>query len=216
MRSRRSLSVRTSRLLAGLAAGVLAALPVAADVQTTPTTNAADLLAGLHASGLTIDAVTIINGAANQFGTYTNFRLPPVTIRDGIVLSSGDVTDTRGQNYVGEIPKSFRVWTQPPAVLYREKEEATPILGRPRKLPRLKVQHNPTVEVRNAVAYSPRFRRDAARRRTIGSRTGARGRWSGRLNASGSGWRMRRACPRPRISCWWPGTCCTRKRSSTS
>lgn len=70
--------------------------------------------------------------------------------------------DHRGQNYVGEIPKSFRVWTKPPAVLYREHEGTEARSGRPRKLPRLKVQNNPTVEVRNAVAYSPLFRRDEA------------------------------------------------------
>lgn len=70
--------------------------------------------------------------------------------------------DQRGQNYMGEIPKSFRVWTKPPAVLYREKEGTAGVPGRPRKLPRLKVQNNPTVEVRNVATYSPLFRRDEA------------------------------------------------------
>lgn len=68
--------------------------------------------------------------------------------------------DRRGQNYVGEVPASFRVWTKPPAVLYREHPGAPTHLGRPRKLPRLKVKNNPTVEVRNVAAYSPLFRRD--------------------------------------------------------
>jgi SRSO17 transposase len=68
--------------------------------------------------------------------------------------------DRRGQNYMAEIPKSFRVWTKPPKVLYREHEEAEAHPGRPRKLPRLKIQNNPTVEVRNVAAYSPLFRRD--------------------------------------------------------
>ena len=68
--------------------------------------------------------------------------------------------DRRGQNYVGEVPASFRVWTKPPAVLYREHTGAQAHLGRPRKLPRLKVKNNPTVEVRNVAAYSPLFRRD--------------------------------------------------------
>lgn len=71
--------------------------------------------------------------------------------------------DRRGQNYVGEIPQSFRVWTKPPQVLYREHEGTEACLGRPRKLPRLKVKTNPTVEVRNAAAYSPLFRRDEGR-----------------------------------------------------
>jgi SRSO17 transposase len=68
--------------------------------------------------------------------------------------------DQRGQNYVAEIPKSFRVWTRPPEVLYRAREGTEAQVGRPRKLPRLKVKNNPTVEVRNASAYSPLFRRD--------------------------------------------------------
>lgn len=68
--------------------------------------------------------------------------------------------DRRGQNYVGEVPASFRVWTQPPEVLYREKPQTPSTRGRPRKLPRLKVKNNPTVEVRNVAAHSPRFRRD--------------------------------------------------------
>jgi SRSO17 transposase len=70
--------------------------------------------------------------------------------------------DHRGQNYVGEVPASFRVWTKPPAVLYREKPPAEPTPGRPRKLPRLKIQNNPTVEVRHAASYSPLFRREEA------------------------------------------------------
>jgi SRSO17 transposase len=68
--------------------------------------------------------------------------------------------DRRGQNYVAEIPKSFRVWTRPPEVLYRAHEQAEAHPGRPRKLPRLKVKNNPTVEVRNVATYSPMFRRD--------------------------------------------------------
>lgn len=65
-----------------------------------------------------------------------------------------------GQNYVGEVPASFRVWTRAPEVLYRE-HARDGRMGRPRKLPRLKVKNNPTAEVRKVAAYSPRFRREA-------------------------------------------------------
>lgn len=71
--------------------------------------------------------------------------------------------DRRGQNYVAEVPCTFRVWTKRPEVLYREKPQAVPTPGRPLKFPRLKVQNNPTVEVQNAATYSPLFRRDAGR-----------------------------------------------------
>jgi SRSO17 transposase len=67
--------------------------------------------------------------------------------------------DTLGQNYVAEVPVSFRVWTCKPQVLYRE-HARDGRMGRPRKLPRLKVKNNPTVEVRNVAAHSPFFRRD--------------------------------------------------------
>jgi len=66
--------------------------------------------------------------------------------------------DEIGQNYVGEVPVSFTAWTQPPAVLYREHGRDRR-MGRPRKLPRLKVQNNPPVEVRHIASYSPLFRR---------------------------------------------------------
>ena len=63
-----------------------------------------------------------------------------------------------GQNYVGEVPSTFTAWTKPPGVLYRE--HANNPLGRPRKLPRLKVKNNPPVQVRHIVSYSPLFRRE--------------------------------------------------------
>jgi SRSO17 transposase len=66
--------------------------------------------------------------------------------------------DALGQDYVAEVPRSFRVWTQPPQVLYREhaRDDRS---GRPRKLPRLKVKNNPTSEVQNVAAHSPLLRR---------------------------------------------------------
>jgi len=64
--------------------------------------------------------------------------------------------DEMGQNYVGEVPVNFTAWTKPPAVLYRER--AARRMGRPRKLPRLKVKSNPPTEVRHIASYSPLFR----------------------------------------------------------
>jgi SRSO17 transposase len=66
--------------------------------------------------------------------------------------------DALGQNYVGEVPANFRVWTQRPEVLHRthRRDRAK---GRPRRGPRLKVKHNPTVEVQNVLRYSPLLRR---------------------------------------------------------
>jgi len=67
--------------------------------------------------------------------------------------------DALGQNYVGEVPADFAVWTQRPDVLYREAEQDLHP-GRPRQYPRLKKQNNPKIEVRNLAAYSPLFRRE--------------------------------------------------------
>jgi SRSO17 transposase len=63
-----------------------------------------------------------------------------------------------GQNYVGEVPVSFMVWTKPPEVMYREHSRDRQ-QGRPRKLPRLKVRNTPACEVRNVLAHSPKLRR---------------------------------------------------------
>ncbi len=60
-------------------------------MSVTQTTSTANLTAALGGSGLTIDSVAIANGASSQFGTYTGFTSPPVTIGDGIVMSSGQV-----------------------------------------------------------------------------------------------------------------------------
>ena len=83
----------TARLL--LAAGFALAFTAClnAQVQTTPTMDPAALAHGLHASGLTITSIVIRAGVPGQFGTYTNFERLPVTIRPGIVLSSGNVTN---------------------------------------------------------------------------------------------------------------------------
>jgi SRSO17 transposase len=67
--------------------------------------------------------------------------------------------DELGQTYVAEVPVNFTAWTKPPAVLYRQ-HVRDGRMGRPRKLPRLKVKNNPPVEVRHIASYSPLFRRE--------------------------------------------------------
>jgi SRSO17 transposase len=66
--------------------------------------------------------------------------------------------DALGQNYVAEIPVNFVGWTQSPEVMYREHVRDRE-LGRPRKLPRLKVRNTPACEVRNLLTCSPRLRK---------------------------------------------------------
>lgn len=86
------MTIRT-KCLAGLSTVALACIPVLGDVITHPTMDTTALRDGLRAVGLNIVSVSIHNGVPGQFGTYENFELGPVTIRPGIVLSSGDVTN---------------------------------------------------------------------------------------------------------------------------
>ncbi len=85
--------VAREQRIAALITAALAALCAQAQVNTTPTLDPTTLRAALNPTGLTIDAVTIHAGVAGQFGTFNNFELRPVTIRPGIVLSSGNVAD---------------------------------------------------------------------------------------------------------------------------
>ena len=65
-----------------------------AAVTTVPTLDPDLLATALDPSGgLEIDSIEILNGLPGQFGTYSNFVIPPVTIHDGIVLSSGSVAE---------------------------------------------------------------------------------------------------------------------------
>lgn len=65
--------------------------------------------------------------------------------------------DGFGQDYVGEVPRDFHVWTSPPPVLHRAhaRDQA---MGRPREYPRLKVKHNPMATVENVARHSPLMR----------------------------------------------------------
>jgi SRSO17 transposase len=70
-----------------------------------------------------------------------------------------------GQNYVAELPVSFVGWTVPPPMLYRDHARdralarGETVLGRRRRLPRLKVKHTPACEVRHLLRSSPLVRR---------------------------------------------------------
>ncbi len=82
------------RTIGGAAYAVMLATSASAMVVTT-TTNGTTLGTALGGGGgLTINSVSVANGADAQFGTYTGFTSPPVTIGDGIVLSSGDAAET--------------------------------------------------------------------------------------------------------------------------
>lgn len=81
-------------MVAAACVGVLATAPYASALTVTQTTNGTTLGTALGGGGLTINSVTTSNGAASQFGTYTGFTSAPVTIGDGVVLSTGQVVQT--------------------------------------------------------------------------------------------------------------------------
>ena len=83
-------SMRSARLAAGAVLSV-STFTASAQVATVPTMDPGALAEGLNPVGLTITSVSIRGGVEGQFGTFTNFVLPPVTSRHGIVLSSGNV-----------------------------------------------------------------------------------------------------------------------------
>jgi len=83
---RRSIFITSSCLVLAASSITLGA------VSTTVTTSSNVLAAALSPSGgLEIDDVEAVHGMPGQVGTFTNFVTPPVTIHDGIVLSSGSV-----------------------------------------------------------------------------------------------------------------------------
>jgi hypothetical protein len=93
--------------LPAIALAALASTFAGAQISTTPTQDEDLLAAALHPAGLTINSVRIVNGVAGQFGTYTSFSLPPVSIHDGIVLSSGDVSS------MGPLAEVLDPWYDP-------------------------------------------------------------------------------------------------------
>ena len=97
--------LRRSVLAFGLASGLAGAF-AAHGLTVTPTNNAGDLQAALNATGLTIDSVNVVTGDPAQFGTYTGFSSQPVTIGNGVVLSSGFASDVVGPASSSDIPSS--------------------------------------------------------------------------------------------------------------
>ncbi|MEI7908951.1 MAG: VPDSG-CTERM sorting domain-containing protein [Verrucomicrobiota bacterium] len=72
--------------------GSFAAANMASALTVIQTTASADLSAALGGGGgLAITSATVVNGASGQFGTYSGFTSPPVTIGDGVVMSTGQV-----------------------------------------------------------------------------------------------------------------------------
>jgi hypothetical protein len=83
-----------TKILLAVCILTLAMAPELFAMTATQTTDAAALESALGGTGLTIDSVSITNGAAGQFGTYTGFTSPPITIGNGLVMSSGLVEQT--------------------------------------------------------------------------------------------------------------------------
>jgi len=74
-------------------------------LQTTNPTALGAVLDG--GAGITINSVTINNGASGQFGTYTGFSSLPITLGDGIVMSTGLATQTTASYHsTGNAPAS--------------------------------------------------------------------------------------------------------------
>lgn len=77
---------------------ILASATFASALSITQTIDGTVLGAALGGGGdLTINSVAITNGYAKQFGTYSGFTSGPVTIDDGIVLSTGKVVQTTAE-----------------------------------------------------------------------------------------------------------------------
>lgn len=86
-----TLAARPQRRLVCLTALLALAGSAHGQVVTVVTTESQALRAALKPVGLTINSVVVRNGALGQIGTYSNFNSAPVTIGDGIVLSSGSI-----------------------------------------------------------------------------------------------------------------------------
>lgn len=104
---------RLTALPAALAVSMLLAGPAAA-LSVTSTTNGAALLGALvpDTSGFAGISATYTQGAASQVGTYTGFTAPPVTLGNGVVLSTGQAAQVtppfnNGQTGAGATPSTI-------------------------------------------------------------------------------------------------------------
>ena len=64
--------------------------------------------------------------------------------------------DDAGQRYVGEVPSTFTGWIVKPSLLHKEIHRG---MGRPRKMPRLKVKSLPASHVHDLLRHSPNLRK---------------------------------------------------------
>ena len=79
---------------------VLATAASATTMTVTQTTDGPTLAAALGGGGgLTVDSASITNGDDAQFGVFSNFTSPPVTIGDGVVLSTGFAENTTADSH---------------------------------------------------------------------------------------------------------------------
>ncbi len=80
------------KLVLILVLGPFAAANIASALTIIQTTASADLSAALGGGGgLAITSAIVVNGASGQFGTYSGFTSPPVTLGDGVIMSTGQV-----------------------------------------------------------------------------------------------------------------------------
>jgi len=76
--------------------------------------------------------------------------------RDGEFL---DGLETRGQNYIGEVPSDFSGWLSEPEILVRPTAQELRKRGPKRHFPRLSAKAWPASEVRNLLVYSRVFQK---------------------------------------------------------
>lgn len=94
-------------------APVFGRAPALAQVAVQPSAREQELRSALAVRGLRVTDVRILNGDPQQFGTYAGFSLLPVTIPDGIVLSTGLVSsviptaDTQVPDYDPSWPPEY-------------------------------------------------------------------------------------------------------------
>lgn len=81
--------------------------------------------------------------------------------RDGEFL---DGLNSRGQNYVGEVPSDFTGWARRPRVLTQARPQEARKRGRKRRYPRLARQGSEAGKVKHLASFSPVFRKQAWRR----------------------------------------------------
>ena len=93
------------------------------------------------------------NGIRVAAWTFDEFYGRDSEFLDGLLES--------GQNFVAEVPSTFRGWLKEPQVLHRPTPQEMRKHGRKREFPRLAKKSSPACEVRNLFKYSPTFRKQS-------------------------------------------------------